>query len=811
MIKSTSEIFKLFFNKKWSYSLILTLGGLATSQSAYAVDPVKEGVTKQDTTAILLNEVSISAGVAKVSKSPLRLKSVNSDIIQTISAGKTFPELLVNTPGVYATAETGSYGDAKINIRGFKQENISVLLNGTPISGLTSGSMFWNNWLGLTDATATIQVQKGIGGSMLSDNSVGGTINIVTSSPTINPSYQLGYTYIGSGLSKGVASIQSGQLKNGWAFSLLGSYTGGSGWVQMTDVNSYAYMATVSKRMNDKHSFLFTVLGSPEEHEQRSSRLTYDEVEQYGRDYNKNWGYITNPDGSKEAKTLSKNFYHKPYFTLNHFYNSKVGATAKTLSLNSAVYVTVGDGGGYWSESKGQRIAQYQEDGYINWDGVVEDNVNSNQGAQNILSNFLAGHTQVGAKSTLLLDISNKLNLDAGIHYQHYRTWEKEEITDLLGGEYWYEDYASNSLVGVAGRDPIKEVGDYIRTDNGKILNYGTLYSMFTYTSGDLILKLGGSLNGSTHQRWDRYNYLDNGSKRAGEGIYSEIASGLGGAIKTGLLYKLDRSSSFYLNGAFYSRVPYSSVYFASGNNQISEGVKNEKNALGELGYRFIHNRGGVEATFYASYWINKSLMSNPYKPLEEDSYKFMITGLDAFHYGVEVDAWYNFTRFLKATAYASIGDWRWKNNVSANIYDPYSGQVLETIDVYSDGLPVGDAPQTQVGAALEFKPIKSLMVGVNWQHNARYWADFDPATRTDADDSVEPYQIPSYSLVNLTAQWQTNIGKRAKMTIFTNLNNLFNAYYIARGKDGFDHTKESFSGYWGEGRNWNFGVRLSM
>jgi len=152
--------------------------------------------------SILIKEIIVSSGVKRKNVSPLRLVDIDEKTIAVQAAGKTYPELLKDIPGIYATAETGSYGDAKINIRGFKQENISVLLNGIPISGLTSGSMYWNNWLGLTDATATIQVQKGVGGSMLSDNSVGGSINIVTKSPGKTPTYGVGYNYAGGGTSK---------------------------------------------------------------------------------------------------------------------------------------------------------------------------------------------------------------------------------------------------------------------------------------------------------------------------------------------------------------------------------------------------------------------------------------------------------------------------------------------------------------------------------------------------------------------------------------------------------------------------------
>ena len=764
--------------------------------------------------SILIKEIIVSSGVKQRNVSPLRLVDIDEKTIAIQAAGKTYPELLKDIPGIYATAETGSYGDAKINIRGFKQENISVLLNGIPISGLTSGNMYWNNWLGLTDATATIQVQKGVGGSMLSDNSVGGSINIVTKSPGVKPSYGAGYNYAGGGTSKAFVNYNSGQLRNGWGVSFMASRVWGSSWVECTDVDAWSYLFTVSKKVNDRHSFLFTAMGSPEKHSQRSARLTEQEVQQYGRGYSKNWGYITLPDGSKEARSISKNNYHKPYFTLNHYYTSKVGEKQRNFSLNNAVYVALAYGGGYWTETKGRNIASHQKDGHVDWDGVAAENkaayangtTEKERSAQNALSDYIAGHTQVGLKSTFDLELSDRFTLGGGLHYQGYFTWEKEQIKDLLGGEYWYEDYASNSLAGQAGRNSIKKVGDYIRTRNGKDTHFGTIYGSLAYKSAKWNVEMGASLNGSATQRWDSYNYTDD--------IYSDWAKGLGGAVKAGALYRVNAATSLYLNGAYYSRVPYSSVFFASGNNQISADVKNEQNYLGEAGIRTVGARGGVEATVYASYWKNKSIMSNPYKYQEEDAYKFMIRGLDAFHYGVEIDAYYNFANWMKAEAYASIGSWEWKNDVSAIIYDNYSGQKVQEIHVYSDGLPVGDAPQTQVGASVSVKPCTGLTMQLGWSYNARYWADFEPNTRTDANDRTEPYRLPDYSLVNLGVSYQKNFkagDKNVNTVFFFNLNNLFDEWYIERGKDGKDHTLGTFTGYWGQGRNCAFGVKFNL
>lgn len=848
MFKSTGIFTKThFFSRLGLRKMFITtlVGGCILLPDTLFCKEEKTIKSPQDSTSLLLSEITVWSGIKNRNLSPLRLRTIDQQTITSLATGKTYPEVLSLIPGIYSTSETGSYGDAKINIRGFKQENISVLLNGTPISGLTSGNMFWNNWLGLSDATASIQVQKGIGGSMLADNSVGGTINIITKSPIAAQQLNLGYYYTNSGLSKGFAEYNSGALKNGWGFSLMASYAGGSSWIESSNVNSWAYMATISKKINNKHSLLFTALGSPEKHQQRSARITYSELEQYGAAYSKNWGYYNNT-----KKTISQNNYFKPYFTLNHQYKTFVGKNKdKLFSLSSAVYFTVGNGGGYWTESKGKRLISYQKDGHIDWDRIVLENESIAQdasktgaegSARNIMSDYNAGHTQIGVKSSFSLDISRAINLEGGIHYQHYRTWENEQITDLLGANYWWEDYAKNSIAGVAGRNPVKKVGDYIRTDNGKNTNYSTVYGMATFSPrkdapkdmGRWIINIGASANAMAMQRWDKYNY----NADSQNGIFSETASGFGAAVKGGALYKFGISPSsylahsLYLNAAVYSRIPYANVYFANGNNHISQDITNEKNYLAELGYRLVFPRGGIELNLYYAYWKNKSIMSDPYKPIEEDSYRFMITGLDARHYGLEIDAYTNFTSWLKLEGYLSLGNWKWKNNVHATIYDQYTGKPSSTINVFSDNLPVGDSPQTQIGAQLQIEPLRAFNantilknsnfnINISWQYNARYWADFDPISRTNAQDLAMPYKIPSYNLVNLAFNWSQKLGfsifnnkqQSSNINFFFNLNNVFDTLYIERGKDGSTHSKEDFSGYWAQGRNFNFGIRMGF
>lgn len=775
-------------------ALLLQTGASYAETTALSQDTTSLISYNDSTLSSNLGEIVLTASFLNEKRSPLRLSTINKEHIERRSVGVTYPELLKEIPGVYATSESGSYGDARINIRGFKQENISVMLNGIPISGLVTGNMFWNNWLGLSDITQAIQVQKGIGGSMLSDNSVGGTINIITTSPAPEPSLTTSLFFTSYGQGKSSLNLNSGALKGGWNISLMGSYAFGKGYVDKTDVSSWAYMLNISKKINSKHSLLLTALGSPERHEQRSARMTQNEFDTFGGRYNKNWGYIR----PNEPYNLSKNFYHKPYVTLHHFYKS-----SRKMELATSAYISIGNGGGRWSESKGKRIIEYIKEGQIDWEKAISENRKLDGSSSSILSDYLAGHTQTGLKSNLTIEVVNGLSLTAGLHYQFYSTWEKERITNLLGGDFWHEDYQNKSLAGPSGRNPIKVKGDLIRTDNGKIINHLTTYTMLTYSRSAWELRAGASLMGSTNSRWDKYNYTQN--------IHSDVAYALGYSIKGAALYRLSRSTSLYLNGAAYSRVPYSDIFFSSGNNTITVNVKNEKNILAEGGVRYLFDRGSFEATAYSALWKNKSILSDPYKQqMDNDLHRFVVQGLDALHYGIEANVLYLPFAWAELRGSVSIGNWRWLNDVSAIIFDTYSGLEMGKIDVYSHGLAVGDAPQTQIGASANIKLTKKLELITDWQFNSRLYSDFDPITRRDPTDRDNSYRLPDYHLLNATLSWN-DILKKSKLTLYLTINNILNTTYIERGKDGRDHTVSTFSGYWGFGINGSIGVRLAI
>ena len=91
---------------------------------------------------------------------------------------------------------------------------------------------------------------------------------------------------------------------------------------------------------------------------------------------------------------------------------------------------------------------------------------------------------------------------------------------------------------------------------------------------------------------------------------------------------------------------------------------------MAEAGWRPKWKNGGMELSAYIASWRNKTLTVSAAKQANAAAEKFQIKGLNALHMGVELNAYQQIMPWLKATAYAMMGSWKWKNSGSAITYD---------------------------------------------------------------------------------------------------------------------------------------------
>lgn len=437
----------------------------------YSTKPARDlGVIVLETSSVVLNDVVITQSIGKTRETPVAMSTIDAEDIQLKVGAQEFMELLKTTPGVYTIRQGGGFGDAETRMRGFKSENVAMMVNGIPINDMEWGGVYQSNWAGLSDVASNIQTQRGLGATIVSTPSVGGTINITTRTIDVEKGGSVWYGMGNDAMNMFGLKVSTGLMKNGWAMTLLGSRKWGDGYVQGTPFNSYNYFFNLSKRINDKHQVSVTAFGAPQTHFQRSKYdglniLAWQSVKNYmdGESmyrYNPTFGY------DRHGKMLSTNYnvYHKPQISLNHIWQIN-----ETSSLSSALYMSIASGYGLRGEthsaysgawygadsSTGDLNMRFRNpDGTFDYAAIQDINAASTDGSQMVISRSVNNHEWYGLVSSYKKEFNqrngNRLNLTAGLDLRYYIGHHKNTIDNLMDGAYYIDPYRSNKVMTTA-------------------------------------------------------------------------------------------------------------------------------------------------------------------------------------------------------------------------------------------------------------------------------------------------------------------------------------------------------------------------
>ena len=628
--------------------------------------------------ATMLQDVVVTQSVAKTRQTPVAISEVSAGQIDIKLGNQEFPEVLKTTPGVWATKDGGGYGDAKINMRGFQSANVAVLINGIPVNDMEWGGVYWSNWAGLSDVTSSMQTQRGLGASLLSAPSVGGTINIITRSLDAKKGGNVWFGMGNDGMYQEGLTLSTGLMDNGWAVTILGSHRSGDGYVQGAWFEAWNYFVNVSKRINDAHQLSFTAFGSPQEHNKRSSAdgLTiegWQEARQWMGDgdrykYNPTFGY----DSNGNIRSSNKNTYHKPQMSLAHIWQIDYKS-----SLSTSVYASLASGGGYSGQGRGTyngNSISYSSwygasngvvntlfrkaDGTFAYDEIEEMNRKSTTGSNMVMSQSNNSHEWYGLVSTYKNEIiPQKFTLTAGLDIRYYVGHHNNKIIDLYGGEYYIDDSSRKNVKvenNAAAADPNfmyqkLGVGDVVYRDyDGHTHQEGAyLQGEYTMFDGKLNFVLSGSLSNTGYWRVDNFYYDKEHAK-------SDKYNFLGGTVKGGVNYNIDRHNNVYVNAGYISRAPFFSqgVFLSSAvSNAANPDPINEKIVSVEAGYGFRSPVFSADVNAYYTKWLDKTttrggdITSGDHAG---DRYYLNMSGVDARHMGIEANFVYKPTNWLE-------------------------------------------------------------------------------------------------------------------------------------------------------------------
>ena len=367
--------------------------------------------------------------VAKERKTPIAVSTIKAVEIQEKVGTADVTQAMVNTPSVYVAGQSGGYGDSRITVRGFQQDNTAFLLNGQPINGMEDGKMYWSNWSGMSDIANFIQIQRGLGSSKLAISSVGGTVNFVTKA---TEKKQGGFVSMGvanSDYFKSTAAYNTGIMKNGFGASVMLSHWQGDGYNQGTRGEGQNYFISFGYKPNDKHNFNFLITGAPQSHDQNYTKRISDYLT-FGRKYNNNFGYLNGQYLSERT-----NFYHKPVANLN--WDFKIN---ETTELSTVLYASWGRGGGTGNYGSRVRTA----DGYVDFDAIYANNQAANGDGMfgngtYLIRASMNNHAWYGLVSNFKKELNENLNLNFGLDLRTYNGDHYRQVANFVGLNSWTE------------------------------------------------------------------------------------------------------------------------------------------------------------------------------------------------------------------------------------------------------------------------------------------------------------------------------------------------------------------------------------
>ena len=792
-----------------------------------------------------LEEIVLVGGgvidLAEDRKTPVAVSTITGEEIQKKIGTQDITMTLANTPSIYVAGQSGAFGDTRIAVRGFGQDNTAFMLNGQPINGMEDGKMYWSNWSGMNDIANVVQIQRGLGASKLAISSVGGTVNFVMRSTS---KQQGGFAYAGfanDNYLKTTFSYDTGENDNGWSTSFLLTHWQGDGYAEGTFGQGQTYFFSLGYKMNDKHNFNFLMTGAPQWHDQNFTKSIATYLDK-GRKYNNNYGYY-----GDRYLTERRNFYHKPVFNLNWDY--KIDDKS---SLSTVLYASTGNGGG--TGGRGQRIRT--DDGYIDYDAIYAYNSSTSGAGGNYAAEggyvtraSMNMHNWLGAVSNYETQLSDNLTFNVGVdlrtyYGEHFRivenfhgltSWQENiRLRDQNNNHQTYGTYGTYKYVVATesmGANPWEATFNNFDEDqkiaysNDERISYGGLFTQLEYVNDDFSAFFQGSVSQTMYQRWDNYQYADQSlidgtsSQWTGvalpdgitDGQKSEKADNFGYNAKAGVGFGVGENGQAYVNAGYYSRAPYFDNIYLNYTNQINPNTSNETIIGLEAGYVYEVPNFSARVDLYRTSWADR-VTSSFY--VDDDVVFYNISeGVTQLHQGVEVsfsakpqeDVPYTLKGFL------SVGDWIYEGDAITRLQDEDQNVIsTETVDV--DGGKVGDAAQFSAGLGLDV----DLAERFSFDSDIRFYDDL----YANVGAVKENLELPSYHVVDMGLSYKMFVND-GTLDIRLNVNNVFDNVYISELRSAiaagegtgvlYDGIDTANQGYFGLGRTWNVGLRYNF
>ena len=783
-----------------------------------------------------LSDVEVLASRAS-ENTPVAYTTVDKEEMAFRLGSQDIPMSLNTTPSVYATQQGGGAGDARINVRGFNQRNVAVMINGVPQNDMENGWVYWSNWDGVADAAQSIQMQRGLSAVNLATPSIGGTMNIITDPASAEKGGKFKQEAGDGGFLKTTVNYNTGLIGDKLALSGTVVRKTGDGIIDGTWTDAWAYYFGSSYQMDENNRFELYAIGAPQRHGQNLYKqniatysqelagsidgydvLAFQEGEKFeteaGRFYNQNWAPVDPSYTGQQywymygARTTNRfnsnflnereNFFHKPLVNLNHF----MTINDKTR-LSSVLYWSGGSGGGtgtYGSVSRTPAVegnAWYRSSPWAwDWNAEIEQNrtnidadySDTEKRSTGILRNSINRQNTYGLISKLNYDVSEELEVQFGIDWRTAGIEHAREVRDLLGGDYYVDFADDNAPDGIVVR-----LGDEIAYFNSTTVDWIGGFVQGNYETEKVNLYGMGGLSSIKYSYQDHFT-VDN------EVIKADAISTF--QVKGGGLYRLNDGLSVFGNAGYVEKPPImDNVIYYDGT--VATDPANEKFISTEAGLNYSGRKAAVKVSAYNTDWLDRNLVKSVEtgQGSSGDTDLIFLKGVNQKHQGLEIETKLMPHEMVEIDLVASFGKWKFDGDADGTYQEQEYNDDNQVIGVqtteYSyalDGLFVGDMPQTSYIFGLTLKPVKGLRLQALYKTYDKNYSDWSPAAREvdeDGADRTQVWEAPGYSKLDLHASYDLPSVGGLDLTLNAHIFNALDEVFV---QDAVDNSK--YNGY---------------
>jgi len=667
---------------------------------------------------------------------PVAYTNVSKKEMEVRLGSQDIPMVLNTTPSVYATNQGGGAGDARINVRGFNQRNVAVMINGVPQNDMENGWVYWSNWDGVGDATSSIQMQRGLSAVNLATPSIGGTMNIITD-PTALKAGGSFKQELGSGsFLKTSVNYNTGLIADKYALSATVIRKTGEGVIDKTWTDAWAYYFGAAYAVNSDNRFELYAIGAPQRHGQnlyKQNVMAYDQkfaedvadkaamdakdsdgdgesdwaeysghFSEVGRNFNQNWAPISEDYTGQQywymygARTMDRhatnflnereNFFHKPLVNLNHFMNIN-----DKMRLSSILYWSGGSGGGTGTYGK---IPTLDADGNLgdddykfyygrgpwtrDWNTLIAYNSGSEDTVYVDKSALVRTHGTDNNQSVGIL--RNSINRQNTIGLISKLNYDMSDALKLQVGIDWRTAAIEHAreVRDLMGGDYYVDYAD----DNfasGKRVGLGDIIAYHNETTVDWI---GGFLQGAySAGALSAYGMAGFSSIKYSYQDHFTVADELiksdpiiAMQYKGGGMFHFSENFNIFGNFGYVEKAPIMDnvIYF---DGTVASDPTNEKFISSEAGVNYHAKWFAIKANGYNTNWVDRNLTKSVTtgQGSSGDTDVIFLTGVDQTHRGIEIEASVQPMKMLRFDASLSFGDWTFTKDASGNlVYDMF-------------------------------------------------------------------------------------------------------------------------------------------